>query len=103
MKISNAGKATANGVVVTDVLPSGTVFASASSSQGTVTAPSVGSNGTVAVNLGSLANGASATINLVVTVTAVSGTTLNDTATVSATTQDLNSANNSMSQKTTVK
>jgi hypothetical protein len=79
-----------------------TVFASASASQGTVSAPAVGSNGLVTVNLGGLAKGATATISVVVTVTAASGTVLTDTATVTATTQDLNSSNNSATQKTTV-
>lgn len=60
------------------------------------------SNGIVAVNLGTLANGATATISVRVNVTAASGTVLTDTATVTAATQDLNSANNSATQKTTV-
>ena len=102
MTVTNASNATATGVVASDALPAGTVFASASSSQGTVTAPAVGSNGTVTVNLGSLAKGATATISVVVTVTAASGTVLTDTATVTATTQDLNSRNNSATEKTTV-
>ena len=103
MTVSNAGKVTATGVVVSDALPAGTVFASAAASQGLIAAPPVGSNGTVTVNLGSLANGAKATVSIVATVTAVVGTVLTDTATVIATTQDLNSSNNSATQKTTVK
>lgn len=102
MTVTNAGKVTATGVVVSDALPAGTVFASASASQGTVAAPSVGANGTVTVNLGSLAKSATATISVVVTVTAASGTVLTDTATVTATMQDLNSSNNSATQKTKV-
>lgn len=80
MTVTSAGKVTATGVVGSDALPAGTVT----------------------VNLGSLANGATATISVVVTVTAASGTVLTDTATVTATTQDLNSSNNSATQKTTV-
>jgi hypothetical protein len=102
MAVTNAGKATATGVVVSDALPAGTVFTSASSSQGTVTTPTAGSNGTVTVNLGSRANGATATINLVVTVTAANGTVLTNTVRIAATTQDLNSNNNSATKKTTV-
>jgi hypothetical protein len=102
MTVSNGGKATATGVVVSDALPDGTVFANAATSQGTIEAPPVGSNGTVTVNLGSLANGAKATINIVATVTAAAETELIDTATVTATTQDLNSKNNSATKKTTV-
>jgi hypothetical protein len=93
MTVTNGGKATATDVVVSDALPTGTVFASEATSQGTIAAPPVGSNGTVTVNLGSLANGANATVSIITTVTAttVAGTVLTDTATVSATTQDLNS------------
>jgi hypothetical protein len=43
------------------------------------------------------------TISIVVTVTALPGTVLTDTATVTSTTQDLNSRNNSASQRTTVR
>jgi uncharacterized repeat protein (TIGR01451 family) len=103
IKVSNAGKANATGVIVSDALPTGTAFAGASTSQGTIGAPAVGTNGTVTVNLGTLAKGASATISIAVTMTATSGATLTDTATVTAVTQDLNSANNSATQKTTVK
>jgi len=99
---NNSGKTTANGVVVSDALPAGTVFASATASQGAVTTPAVGSNGTVTVNLGSLAGGANATINIIVTTTAAPGTVLTDTVTVSATTQDLNSSNNAATKSTTV-
>jgi hypothetical protein len=69
---------------------------------GRLSAPPVGSNGTVAVNVGNLAKGATASINLVVTVTASSGTQLTDTAAVIATTQDQNRANNSATRKTSV-
>ena len=99
---NNSGKTTANNVVVSNALPAGTVFASASASQGAVTAPAVGSNGTVTVNIGSLAGNANATVNIIVTAIAASGTVLTDTATVSATTQDLNSANNAATKSTTV-
>jgi Domain of unknown function DUF11 len=90
MTVTNAGKVTATGIVISDALPAGTAFASASASQGAVTAPAVGSNGTVTVTLGSPAKGATATISVVVTVTAASGV-LTDTATVTAITQLLDS------------
>ena len=101
--ITNGGQATATGVLVSDPLPAGTTFASASTSQGTVTTPAVGSNGTVTVNLGSLAKRASATISIVVTVTAPIGVELSNTVTVAGTTQDVNSNNNSATKKTTVR
>ncbi len=101
--VANAGKVTATGVVVSDALPAGTVFASAAASQGTISSsPPVGSNGTVRVDLGSLANGARVDVRIDATVTATAGAVLTDTATVTATTQDLNSSNNSATQKTTV-
>jgi hypothetical protein len=103
MTVTNTSKTTATSVVVSDTLPSGTLFASVSTSQGTATAPPVGSNGTVTVNLGNLAKGASASINVVVTINAPSQTTLTNTATVTATTQDLNNSNNSATKKTNVK
>ena len=102
MTVTNAGRVTATGVVVSNALPAGTEWLSVTSSQGTVAAPAVGTNGTVTVNLGSLANDATATISVVVTVTAAPETVLTDTATVIATTQDLNSSNNSAIQNTTV-
>jgi uncharacterized repeat protein (TIGR01451 family) len=102
MTVTNAGRVTSTGVVVSNVLPAGTVFASASSSQGTVAAPAVGSHGTVTVNIASIARNATATISIVVTVTAASGTVLTDTAMVTATSQDLNSSNNWATGQTTV-
>jgi uncharacterized repeat protein (TIGR01451 family) len=102
ISIANAGKATATGVVVIDGLPAGTVFASATASQGAISAPAVGSEGTLTAHLGTLAKGANATVTVVVTVTAGSGTMLTNMATVSASTQDLNNNNNSATQKTAV-
>jgi uncharacterized repeat protein (TIGR01451 family) len=100
--VTNRSNTTANGAVVSDALPPGTVFASALTSQGTITAPAVGSNGTVTVNLGNMAGNATANISVVVNVTAPSGATLTDTATVTATTQDLNQNNNSATKSTKV-
>ena len=102
MTVSNTSKSSATGVVVSDTLPAGTGFVNASASQGTITAPAVGNNGTVTINIGTLAQGATASITLVVTATASPGTSLTNTAVVTATTQDLNSSNNSATKKTTV-
>jgi uncharacterized repeat protein (TIGR01451 family) len=100
--VTNGSRTAASGAVVSDALPTGTVFASASTSQGTVTAPTVGSNGTVNVNIGNIAGNGTVSISVVVTVTATSGATLTDTAKVTATTQDLNQNNNSATKSTKV-
>ena len=102
LSVANGSKSAAAGVVVSDPLPAGTVFVSASSSAGTVLAPPVGSNGTVTVSIPSLDNAAPVTIQIVVTVTATSGKLVN-TASVAATTPDQNSNNNSDAKTTTVK
>jgi uncharacterized repeat protein (TIGR01451 family) len=103
MTVTNAGPAIATGVVASNTLPAGTVFASASTTQGTVSAPAVGSNGMVTVNIGSLAENATATLSVAVVVTAPSGTMLTHMATVSATVQDVHRTNNSASKRTLVK
>jgi uncharacterized repeat protein (TIGR01451 family) len=75
--VSNAGPQTASNVVVTDTIPAGTTFVSATPSQGTCSfaAP------TVTCNLGAVASGGSATIALTV-VTPTSPQTITNTATV---------------------
>ncbi len=60
--VKNNGAATAGSVVVTDVLPAGLVFASATASQGAY------NNTTGEWTVGTLANGASATLSIAVTV-----------------------------------
>ena len=87
---TNHGPNDATGVQVTDQVPAGLTFVSASPSQGTYTA------GTGIWNIGALVNGASATLQLVVTVT---GTTpVTNTATRTASTPgDFDPANDSAS------
>ncbi len=101
--VTNGGSGAASGVVVSDTLPTGTVFSSVSTTQGSCTAPAVGGTGTVNCTVSSLGNGSSVTVTLVVTVNTTAGTTLNDTASVSASTYDLNTANNSATVATGVK
>ncbi len=86
---------TATGVVLHNVDPAGTSFVSATSSQGTCSG-----NGPVDCALGSLAEGATATI--VVTVKTSNPGEITDDASVSATTGDPDPSNNSASQSTTV-
>lgn len=87
--VSNAGPQTASNVVVTDTIPAGTTFLSATPSQGTCSGTS-----TVTCNLGAIAAGGSATITLIVQAPATPGTVTN-TATVTNTPEtDPNAGNN---------
>jgi uncharacterized repeat protein (TIGR01451 family) len=95
LAVHNAGPDSADAVTVSDTLPSGTTYVSANSSAG---AGSCTGTSTVTCSLGSLASGANATATIVVTANAPG--TLSNTATVSSTTYDPASANNS-SQATT--
>jgi uncharacterized repeat protein (TIGR01451 family) len=93
LQVRNNGPAQAQGVVVKDVLPNKTQFASVSSSQGTCTGGS-----TVTCQLGTLSNGQTVTITLVVNVTKAAGFVTNTaTVSVSANSPDLNTGNNSSS------
>jgi uncharacterized repeat protein (TIGR01451 family) len=100
--IQNAGPTAASGVVVGEPLPAGTTFVSATPSQGSCITPAPGAIGTMTCNLGGMANGASATVKLVVKVTAAGGATLSNTASVSASSNDPNNANNAATLTTRV-
>ena len=75
MVVTNAGTGAATGVAVSNALPVGVVFASASTSQGTVSPPAIGSTGTLSATLGSIGVGGTATVTVVVKITAKAGTT----------------------------
>ncbi|MCA1634493.1 MAG: DUF11 domain-containing protein, partial [Acidobacteria bacterium] len=92
---TNNGPDAATGVAVTDALPAGVTFVSATPSQGACSGTS-----TVNCALGSLANGASATVSIVVT--ASTAGTLTNTATVTGIRPDPSAANNSATATTTV-
>jgi uncharacterized repeat protein (TIGR01451 family) len=85
--VSNEGPDTASKVLVTDPLPAGVTFVSAAVSEGTVSESSTGSTTTVTWRVGSLADGASAVLHIVVTVTAQTGSVMN-TATATDTSYD---------------
>ena len=91
ISVVNSGPGAASSVAVTDVLPAGTAFVSATPSQGSCSGTT-----TVTCAVGALANGGSATISLVVT-TALTPGVVSNTATVTAAEVDSNPANNSSS------
>jgi len=96
IQATNNGPDAASGVTVVDSLPTGVTFSSAVSTQGACSQ----STGTMTCNVGALANGASATITLVITPT-TAGTIFN-TATVAGNETDPISGNNTAQAVTTV-
>ena len=93
--VANAGPDAATAVTITDVLPAGTTFVSATATQGTCSGTT-----TQTCSIGVLASGATATITLVARTPNTTGVMTN-TATVSAA-EDITPANNSASVTTNV-
>jgi|GEM_PF-2413676 len=87
--VTNNGPSDSQAVVVTDMLPAGVIFNSASFSQGTTSQ----SGNTITANLGTVASGATISGTIVVTPTE-DGTIIN-TASVTSSTPDPNAQNNS--------
>jgi uncharacterized repeat protein (TIGR01451 family) len=98
MTIKNQGPDEAIGVTLLDLFPSGSRFVSASPSQGSCTVN--GKQRTVNCDLGSLAAGTSATVNLVVRPNLLG--TIANSASVSANETDPSPANNSDTESTSV-
>ena len=97
--VVNNGASGASDVVVVDSLGSGTRFEAATPSQGACTEAS----GTVRCSLGTVGDGASATVTITVTpLAATGGTAVLNTATVSSDVDDPGSANNAASIETPV-
>jgi len=96
LTVNNAGPASAAGVTVTDVIPAGTAFVSATPSQGSC-------SGTITVTcaLGTIASGGTATISLVLTLPSTPGPVSN-MSTVTSSNPDTNLANNSATAMITV-
>jgi uncharacterized repeat protein (TIGR01451 family) len=97
ISVSNLGPDLATGILLTNTVPAGVTFVSASLSQGSVIRVA---DGRVICNLGSLAAGASATASIL-TVPFVTGSLVN-AVTVAGSEEDLNLANNSAQAKTSV-
>src|SRR5205085_406091 len=99
--VSNNGPNAAANVALNDLLPAGTTFLSQSQTSGP--AFTLGNSGNqVSDTIASLPAGQSATFQVQAKVTAAAGSNLSDTAQVSSSTLDLNSANNSAAVTTAV-
>jgi uncharacterized repeat protein (TIGR01451 family) len=99
VSVDNAGPSTASNVVVTDVLPAGVEFVSAVASVGTFTVVS----NVVTWNLGTVAVADPVrTLQITVHVLPTAPATLINTASVTSSTADPNSANNLVTTTTTV-
>jgi uncharacterized repeat protein (TIGR01451 family) len=94
--VTNNGPDTATGITLTDILSSSVTYISTTSTQGSYTK----SGNTVTCNIGTLSNGASATVTIVVTPT-TSGTITNS-ASVTCSETDSNTSNNTATATTTV-
>jgi uncharacterized repeat protein (TIGR01451 family) len=99
--VTNNGPSAATEITLTDQLPEGAVFVSASPTQGTCSRDGKGkSDGVLTCDLGELAAGASATVTIVVE-PAKAGTLVN-TATVRASQPEPNPADNTATETTVV-
>jgi uncharacterized repeat protein (TIGR01451 family) len=100
LTVANAGPSDAAAVTLSDPLPAGTTFVSATQVSGpafTCTAPAIGQTGTLQCTIPALAAGASAVFHLAVKAggSAVLVASLSNTATVSSSTPETSTANNS--------
>jgi len=98
ISVSNNGPHQAADVTLIDEPPSGVSFLSASATQGTCAE----SSGTVTCELGDMAENSSVYVDIVANVTSASGTTLENTASVSHTTTDPDPPNNTATISTDV-
>ncbi|MDT4953778.1 MAG: hypothetical protein QOJ02_1916 [Acidobacteriota bacterium] len=101
--VRNRGPNDAAGATVTATLPAGATYVSCSASKGTCAGPAPGaSGGTVTANLGSLSSGEIQSMSYTVQVNAADGTSLNSTSSVSSSTNDPHTDNNSATATTNV-
>ncbi len=101
VQVVNRGPDAAAAVTLSDPLPAGTTFVSCAANPGACAGPAVGTNGTVTAAFGTIAVGGSATVTIVVNVTATYGNLVN-TATATSTTPDPDPDNNHDTAVTTV-
>jgi uncharacterized repeat protein (TIGR01451 family) len=107
LEVSNSGPAQADSVTLSDAVPAGTTFVSASQTSGpafTLTTPAAGGTGTFKATRATLALGATAKFTMVVRVAAdrANGSTIDNTATVDGMTLDSDAADDTASTSTTV-
>ena len=96
--VQNNGPSNATGVTLTDTLPAAITYVGTTPSQGSC----VPAGATVTCSLGTIANGASATVTVQLRPTAGAGATIVNTAGVAANETDTNAANDSKAESTTV-
>jgi uncharacterized repeat protein (TIGR01451 family) len=103
--VTNNGPSAADTATLVQAVPTGATFVSISAPAGwTCTNPGVGNTGNVVCSILSMTGSTAATFSMVVKVPAgtTSGTVITDTATVSSSVSDPNSANNTASASTVV-
>jgi uncharacterized repeat protein (TIGR01451 family) len=94
VNVKNLGRYIGKQLLLTDPTPSGSTFVSITPGPWTCSAPLVGSQGTISCSLNAEAVGTTKTMVFVVKVTTPGSVLVNNTATVSAATNDPNPANN---------
>jgi uncharacterized repeat protein (TIGR01451 family) len=102
--VTNKGPDNSDGDTLTSTIPSSTTFQGFSTTAGTCSHPPLNGTGTFTCSRGSLllAGHSRGPITLTVKVNAASGTTVTNTAKVTAKTQDVNTANNTATVRVNV-
>lgn len=101
LDVTNLGPDTGTNVVLVDTLPATVAFGNAIASQGSCAHSGGSPGGTVTCTLGTIVNGSNATVEIIVTAPPNAGIITN-TASISASSDDLNASNDSVSENTTV-